>query len=52
MSGLSANISRFNSQAQTYGDISKFGFGVAKNAIAIGEAASDIFDSFKKPEDL
>lgn len=37
LSGLSANISKFNMQAQTYGDIAKLGFSAAGKAPMIAE---------------
>ena len=48
MSGLSANISKFNMQAQTYGDIAKLGFAAAGNAPMIGGAVNDGYQAFKK----
>ena len=48
LSGLSANISKFNMQAQTYGDIAKFGFSAAGNAPALGGYAEDLYGFFKK----
>ena len=47
MSGLSANISKFNMQAQTYGDIAKLGFAAAGNASMIGEAGQAAYNSLK-----
>ena len=47
MSGLSANISKFNMQAQTYGDIAKLGFAAAGNASMIGQAGYDGYQAWK-----
>lgn len=48
MSGLSANISKFNMQAQTYGDIAKLGFAAAGNPTAIAEPIASVYDYLKK----
>ena len=48
MSGLSANISKFNMQAQTYGDIAKLGFAAAGNPTAIADPIAGVYDYLKK----
>ena len=48
MSGLSANISKFNMQAQTYGDIAKLGFAVASNPTPISSAVTAGYDYLNK----
>ena len=47
LSGLSANITRFNTQAQTYGDIAKLGFSAAGNAVSLGTDGYNIYQELK-----